>query len=315
MNLFQFFITRIIKRKKVLLLIHAMLAVFYISAQPTFESFATSKTGGIGNYNLSAKPPGVKIGELLISVTCYESGSSQSITSPPGWILIEKTDNGSNIGIATFYKVADSLDVIASTFTFSLSEDKKWTLSISRISGVDASVPIDVFSENSGSDGNVIATSVTTTVDSCLVLSVYGNKKDATYEGSNNEEYEIEHPIGQIASQMLETFVKLNAGSTGNTTAIPSNSESWIAQQIAIRKSNTILIDNYRSIVSGDYYNSITWERERSDGTWLNPSDISPPIHANVVVRNTHNVTASDSLVVLNSQVRIESGGVLNIQN
>ncbi len=316
MNLCPILIIRGIGLKYLLLLIQYAFVVSFISAQPSFESFATSETGGNGTYDLNAKPSGIIEGDLLISVACYESGSSQSVSSPAGWTLIAKTDNGSNIGITTFYKVVDAMDVAAATFTFSLTEDKKWTLGISRISGVDTVSPIDIHSENSGSDGNVIAASATTTVDSCLVLAIYGNKKDATYVGSNNEEYEVEHATGQIASQMLETFVKLSAGSTGNTVAIPSNSESWIAQQIAIRKSNVVLLNNYRSIASGNYHINTTWERERSDGTWLSPSNISPPhSNANVVVRDTHNVTVNDSLVVLDSQVAIESGGVLTIQN
>ncbi|MEM9549442.1 MAG: hypothetical protein AAGA77_25960, partial [Bacteroidota bacterium] len=245
-------------------------------AQPAFQTFATSETGSSGSTTLDAKPSGLAEGDLLLAFACYESGNSQTVTSPAGWDLIEKTDEGSNIGLTSFYKIADANDVNSSTFSFILSEDKKWSLAVVRISDADGMNPINTHSSRTGAGGNTKTWSVNTTEDSCLVLAIYGNKKDATYKGAFNEEYEIEHEEGQIASQMLESFIQESAGATGNTQAKPSNKDSYVAQQIAIRKSSATLLNNFRSLASGNFDENNCWEREQSDGTWLSPSN-SPP--------------------------------------
>ena len=300
---------------KILNTFFLILICSFTYAQPVLQTYDTDMTGGTGAYDLSAKPAGLAVGDLLLAVACYESGNSQTMSSPNGWTSIAKTDEDSNVGMETFYKIADASDVAASEFTFSLSEDKKWTLAISRITGVDQSDPIDVYSGNDGPGGNPVANSVTTTTDDCLILAIYGNKKDATYTGSHNEVYEIEHFFGQISSQMLETFVQNTAGATGNTTAVPSNKDSWIAQQIAIKGSGPALLNHFRSITTGDYENNTSWERERSDGTWLSLSDTAPFNDSKVTVRTGHIITAQLGLHCIGAHLTVEDGGELNVMN
>lgn len=299
---------------KPILLFLFLLISCSLSSQAVIESIATNETGGDGAYSLDAKPSGVQEGDLLLAVACYEGGESQIVTSPQDWIQIEKTDHNSDVGMVTFYKVADLQDVSATTFTFELSEDKKWTLGISRITGFEPLNAINVYSENSGSSGDPIASSVLTTENDCLILSIYGNKKEASYEGDYNEEYEIENTDGGIASQMVESFVQEEAGSTSNTTAVPSEKDAWIAQQIAIEGSAVTLLNNFRSLKSGNYQDVATWEREKSDGTWLSPSDIVPQANANINIRNLHVVVSSNNLVFQDAQIKVECGGELKVQ-
>lgn len=300
---------------KFLFLTFVLLYSCIICSQPVFESVDTDETGGDGAYILSAKPDGIQVGDLLLAVACYESGSSQTVTSPADWNSIAKTDHDSDIGLATFYKIADEADVAATDFDFQLSEYKKWTLAISRLSGVDAENPIDTYSEKSGPNGNAKTKKITTSQNDCLILAIYGNKKEATYLGDFNERYEIENEEGGIASQMLETFVQGTAGQTQNTVAKPSEKDAWLGQQIAINGGAVALLNNFRSIATGDFANNLIWERERADGSWLTPSDISPIDDGIITIRNSHIVTAENGMTCVSAQIFIENGGKLKIMN
>ena len=112
---------------------------------------------------------------------------------------------------------------------------------------------------------------------------------------------------------MVESFYQTDPGPTPNTIAEPNKVNKWVAQQIAINCSAPALLNNFRSITSGDFHTNSTWERERADGTWLVPSDIHPPGDANITIRTSHVVNSQTELTCTNAIMMIESGGALII--
>jgi hypothetical protein len=73
----------------------------------TFRS-ADSNSGNVTTLTVT-KPAGVIDGDIMVAAIGIDGGSGVSITTPPaGWTLARRTDNGTAIGLAVYYKVAAS---------------------------------------------------------------------------------------------------------------------------------------------------------------------------------------------------------------
>lgn len=293
------------------------LACFIAIAQPNYESFSKKETGGSGKFKLTANvPSGLTVGDLLIAVAAYESGVDAKITSPSGWTTIDKKNQSSNIGLHTFYKIATASDVSASGFQFRNSKGNKWSLGISRISGVNESAPIDAYLSSSSSNStNPVAPSIIPTTDNTLVLAIYTNKKEGKYTGSETARYNAENKNAGISSHFVESFIHVAKNTpTGNRTAIPKEKEVWVTQQIAI-SGGVSPLNVFRSIVNNGNWNSIaSWERKYSDNTWQ-ANDVIPPSDATVTVQANDTIYVNQSLENLTGTTLVELGGSLIVNN
>ena len=136
------------KKAPVALLFAFFLCLNLINAQANLQSYDTAETGNVKSSELSAKPEGIQVDDLLLAVVCYtneddndnddddeeEDEDDQEITTPEGWQVIAATSSIGKLHINTYYKIADSDDVNASEFTFQTYKSGKWTLGIMRIS-------------------------------------------------------------------------------------------------------------------------------------------------------------------------------------
>ena len=166
----------------------------------------------------------------------YEKGAGTTITAPQGWKLIRTTNQGNQVGMATFYKVAGNNE--PSTYAFTMSNSPKWNIGISRIEYADALNPIVDHSGASGSKSlTATAPSLTTTACNTLVLTFFTNKTDATWTNAAGltEVYDVPNTQQGLTSNMMAYYIQPNAGNTGDKTATSSKSEDWVAQQIAIK--------------------------------------------------------------------------------
>jgi hypothetical protein len=200
--------------------------------QPLHQSSNTN----IGNSMNAVvnKPTGTMQNDLMIIGIMYEKGNSETISSAPGWILIRRTDNGANCGMATYYKVAGISE--PSSYSFSFSNGSKWSIGISRITGANITVPVDVSGGSTGFGSSVTAPSITTTSDKRLLLCFYTNKKFSTYNPSSGitEKYDRPNLSEGTPSNMMAVTTQTTAGATGNKTAMATDSEFWASQQVAI---------------------------------------------------------------------------------
>ena len=197
--------------------------------------------GGGSTIPIVTKPSGTKSGDVLIVGLMYEKGSTTTVTSPAGWTLIRKTNQGNNIGMVTYYKVAGSSEPFS--YTFALSSSPKWSIGISRIIGADAGNPIDTHSGNSGGQSsNVTAPSITTSSCNTLVLTFYTRKRDATWTApvGTTEVYDYPNTQQGLTSNMMAYYIQSDKGATGNKIATASVSDYWVAQQIAIKSAQIV---------------------------------------------------------------------------
>ena len=84
-------------------------------AQPVFETFVTNK-GKTATAPVN-RPSGVVANDLLVVGLTFDKGSAEIISPPAGWTLIRRTNNSTDNGIATYYKVAGVSEPSSYTFT------------------------------------------------------------------------------------------------------------------------------------------------------------------------------------------------------
>src|SRR5688572_29479437 len=222
---------RINLRKSSTLFLAFGISLFTIttSAQPIWESSTTAT--GTGNSVVISKPSGTVSGDLLVAGVMFEKGTGvTTLSAPAGWTLLLRTNQVGDIGMQTYYRIADGTD--GASFTFTLNNSPKWAAGISRISGVDQVGPIHVSA--GGSSGgtastSVVAPSITTTIPNTLILAFFTNKHQSTYTGVSTERYDVPNTANGLPSNMLASYGQSVAGSTGTKTATSSNSEQWVA--------------------------------------------------------------------------------------
>ncbi|MCH6232820.1 MBG domain-containing protein [Cognataquiflexum rubidum] len=221
--------------------------------QAVWQSSATAVGSGTSSGTV-LRPTGTTTGDLLIAGIMFESGTGATLSIPTGWTLILRTDQSSNVGMATYWKIATSSE--PSSYAFRAGG--KWAVGISRISGANQTSPIAVSNgiSSSSSSTSVVAPTVTTTANDQLVLAFYTNKKNGTYipASGTTERYDEPNTSEGMPSNMLATYVQATAGTTGTKTATASESETWAAQQIVVNEQR-IEISETITTVGNDSFN------------------------------------------------------------
>ena len=80
---------------------------------PTFGSAGAAVDNGAtppasNNQLLLPNPAQTANGDFLLATIVVNDGSSTTITPPTGWTLIRRTNDSTNVGIATYWKFAGS---------------------------------------------------------------------------------------------------------------------------------------------------------------------------------------------------------------
>ena len=88
-------------------------SLFLVSIQLSFgqvvwqSSSSTSNSGATSsNSPTFGRPANTAAGDLLVVAIFDEKGSGVNWTPPTGWQLILSTDNSTNFGLKTFFKIA-----------------------------------------------------------------------------------------------------------------------------------------------------------------------------------------------------------------
>lgn len=141
------------------------------------DSTAFKAQGG-GVPFIIPKPPGVVIGDLLVSSVFLNTGLVSTITFPAGWTKVdEREPTIQNPQGAIGFKVADAADVIATDYTFLHTEgsDREWVGVMTRYSGA---LNIDNFTSGVVNDlsgqSTIAYPGHTTVADNVLIYRVAG---------------------------------------------------------------------------------------------------------------------------------------------
>ena len=99
------------------------------------------------------KPTSTAVGDFLVAGITVNGGSGVTIMPPAGWTLIRRTNNGTNVGMASYYKVADATDSSTVPYSWGLGATaRRASGGILRYTGVDTDAPIDQSVGGTGSD-------------------------------------------------------------------------------------------------------------------------------------------------------------------
>jgi len=210
-------------------------------AQSVLQNFQTAVGDSLQATVIA--PAGIIEDNLLVVGLALEKGNAVTITPPIGWKLIRRTNNGSDCGIATYYKIASASE--PGSYSFALSTSGKWSIGISRLSLVSLTTPIDTSSGATGSAANVAAPSLITRGPNRRILCFYVNKKGVTFTpaSSTTEIYDAPNSAGGVPSNMMADFVQNITGPTPVRTATPLAPEKWVAQQVAITSLSLLPVE------------------------------------------------------------------------
>jgi hypothetical protein len=207
-----------------------------------FESACTGMTtppkGDASKTLRICTPDGVQEGDILLAQIGFEKGSdagTDAQITPAGWTLVRRTNSKTDIGEATFYRVATASEPASHSWPF--KQAVKAAGGIVRYSGVDASNPIVTSSGNAGDSNRLTALTVDAEANSMLVALYVFKKKDTTLvvPSSMTERYNVGNP--QDVTIRVAEELRATEGATGDRVATPSpkNSDKWAAQLLVLR--------------------------------------------------------------------------------
>lgn len=213
------------------------------------ETSVTGQSTDITYTQLSlAKPTDAVTGDLLLAAISIKNGSTGVITAPSGWTLINRADNSTNVGLATYYHVVGATE--PGSYAWNISAPTHASGGITRYTGVAAASPIDALGSATGHSLAPTAPSVTTTHSEDQIVTVF------TIRGGDNtphfatptgmtERYDTGYnPNGP--SLALDDKTQSTAGASGTfTSSIPNGiTRDWVAQTIALQASGGVLFSD-----------------------------------------------------------------------
>ena len=190
------------------------------SSAITFRAAASAATN---TSSLSIAIPSSTVANDVMIASIGVRPVAASITPPAGWTLVRRVDNGTNISLAVFRKVATSSE--PSSYTWSASGATFAVGGIQSFANVDTANPIDVEAGQATPTALThTAPSVTTTVANTMVVTSHTFATSTTWNPPSGmtEGFDAQfQPIGANMGQSTEGNYVLQAaaGSTGAKTA------------------------------------------------------------------------------------------------
>ena len=213
-----------------------------------------SPDGTDGTVDIAA-PTGITIGDLLIAIITHgKSGGLPTVTTPgSSWThIVSSTTDESATAFRSYYKVADSGDAAAGTFTFTLSSSQNHRGGILRITGQKSSGFI-TNSTATGSGSNTTSISFAgftpTDANSLIIVAsglvgaseLYSNWALATSSPTFTEHIDV----GDNPSLGIASVVRPETTDTGNVTITQSIADHWTALAIAVAPAPAVTNSNF----------------------------------------------------------------------
>jgi hypothetical protein len=204
------------------------------------SSVANSSSGA--STIVITKPAAVANDDVLVAGITVNGGTDITITPPSGWTLIRRTNNGGNVGIASYYHVVTSAGSEPVSYSWGLATSgatRRASGGILRYTGVDTANPIDVDNGGTGSSSSPTAPTVTTTAANDLVVGFFGLDENATFTapGGMNERYDVANTDSSGPTTEAADYTQASAGATGTKAASATQSNDWAAQLVALNSA------------------------------------------------------------------------------
>ncbi len=207
-----------------LLMANCMLLPTISSAQAITSHGHTSNFAGASAFSVTvAKPSTVQQNDFLLAHISGRVITGFALTAPSGWTLIRKLNSGSQFGTHVFYKIASASEPVNYTFTDSTGSmlyDKLGAVSVWR--GVNITSPINVKGDTISNGSPHTLRSVTTNVDSCMILTLFADGSGSTWipPAGMTEEYDTSASQSSYVSVTLGQVLQASMGSTGAKTSV-----------------------------------------------------------------------------------------------
>ena len=208
------------------------------SAISLVGSTSVARSGTSGSLVL-AYPAGLAADDVLIAQIAVR-GNVTIPTVPAGWTLINRTNNGSALTQAVYWKRAGASNPANETWIFSPSDRAAGTMSAYR--DVDPIVPVNVFSaQTNGGSANVAASSITPGVAGTQLVGLYaladGNASFSPPAGmAERQDVNTKGGKNGITVELADEAYAGTAA-TGVRTALASDSADGIGHLIALQPS------------------------------------------------------------------------------
>jgi len=270
---------------------------------PAYASDTSQVTSTAATTLGIGRPSGTATGDLLVAGITFAGGTGTLIPPanvPTGWTLIKRADNTTNVGMATYYKVAGSSEPATYTWTFSTSV--RASGGIVRYTGANTSDPIDTFNLATGNDTTspfrVTTPSVTTSTNQEALVGFYGIGAKATWTASSGltEQFDAQNMNAAGPSSEGSTGTQATAGTTSaanNATATAGG--QFVSQLVAL---NPKPVDTYGTDPATNLNNWIPIGFTGTDTDSPNPanseaySDTSGGVKPYPLVNGSHVVSA-----------------------
>src|SRR5207302_7660398 len=139
-----------------------------------FRGATSASSGNAGSAtSLAISRPAATVANdvMVASITAHGSSSVPTITPPAGWTLIvNTTQNGQNLAVSTYWKVAGTAGTDPGPYTFTVSSSRV-AGGISAYFNVDTTNPINA---SGGQASSSTPSTVTTTVYNTMLVAYFG---------------------------------------------------------------------------------------------------------------------------------------------
>jgi hypothetical protein len=211
---------------------HTAITMDASSGSSTTEAMEITKEIS-GGKKITISMPSIRPdGDLYLAQIVLEGGAIFKII-PTGWTQINDIENAGNIHFASYWKIGNSEPA---TYTWEVASSKRSIGIIHRISGVDTANPINASGNDKGDSFKPTAPSITTSVDKCLTLRMYGaegNAQLSTYWPPATTPIFQDDSAGKVVSGAAYENL-FSAGSTGTGEFSMTGKKKWIAMTVAV---------------------------------------------------------------------------------
>lgn len=201
---------------------------------PQFRA-ASAGTTAAGSVVIN-KPAGVVETDVMLACIVSTAGSNIPVITPPsGWTAgaaDHRHATGTDVCTASFSKKAGASEPSTYTFTNSIAFATSGVIS----AYINAGLPANVTGVGTGDSTTLITPSITTTVNDCTVVLMYGHQQSANITADASTTERSETASGPRV--MVADFAQTTAGATGTKSATILSTGRWGALAIALPVGN-----------------------------------------------------------------------------
>ena len=221
------------------------IAIFGVGGIPFIPSlFSKGDQAGkfAGTICYITKPNNLEIGDIIIGVLSSDGGSeTHGSPESDSWIVIERgiSEGSGKQTLSWWYKVVDGNE--PSTLQFTCGSSERLIAFVIRVTGASGIAPIHKKGYSTGDSIQVSCPAVTTTVDNCVILRMWGGDHiDCTVDGGWGSETNIIVDFSDGSGGTMGGSAHKNLLSAGGSLAETcdlTGVEEWVGATIAIKPS------------------------------------------------------------------------------